>query len=100
MTQIDARDELEDWLGWAQENAEAAVLRGCPPDSAEAAQVVHRILEPVPGEHPLDGEELQAVLEVVTDPRILNRCCACRLFGGRERRFRLGPAAQPQYPQA
>jgi DNA-binding transcriptional MerR regulator len=70
MTQIDARDELEDWLGWAQENAEAAVLRGCPPDSAEASQVVHRILEPVPGKHPLDREELLAVLEVVTDPRI------------------------------
>jgi hypothetical protein len=70
MTQIDARDELEDWLGWAQENAEAAVLRGCPPDSAEASQVVHRILEPVPGKHPLDREKLLAVLEVITDPRI------------------------------
>jgi hypothetical protein len=70
MTQIDARDELADWLGWAQENAGAAVLRGCPPDSAGASQVVHRILEPVPGEHPLDRAELLAVLEVITDPRI------------------------------
>ncbi len=70
MTQIDTRDGLEDCLGWAQENAEAAVLRGCPPDSAEAGQVVQRILEPVPGKHPLDRAELLAVLEVITDPRI------------------------------
>jgi len=68
--QIDARDGLQDWLGWAQENAVAAVLRGCSPDSAEAAQVVNRILEPVAGEHPLNREELLAGLEVVTDPRI------------------------------
>ena len=55
--QIDARDGLQDWLSWAHENAVAAVLRGCPPDSAEAAQVVNRILEPVPGVHPLGREE-------------------------------------------
>ena len=67
---MQASDGLQDWLGWAQENAVAAVLRGCQPDSAEAAQVVNRILEPVPGEHPLDREELLAGLEVVTDPRI------------------------------
>jgi hypothetical protein len=48
----------------------AAVLRGCPPDSAEAAQVASRILEAVPGEHPVDREELIAGLEVTTDPRI------------------------------
>jgi DNA-binding transcriptional MerR regulator len=68
--QIDARDGLQDLLGWAHEHAVAAVLRGCPPDSAEAAQVLNRILEPVPGMHPLDREELIAGLEVTTDPRI------------------------------
>lgn len=70
MMEADARDGGQDRLGWAGENAEAAVLRGCPPDSAEAAQVVHRLLEPAPGGHPLDREELLARLEVVTDPRI------------------------------
>jgi len=68
--QVDARDGLQDWLSWAHENAVAAVLRGCPPDSAEAAQVVNRILEPAAGVHPLDREEYLAGLEVVTDPRI------------------------------
>jgi DNA-binding transcriptional MerR regulator len=68
--QIDARDGLQDWLGWAHENAVAAVLRRCPPDSAEAAQVLNRILEAVPGVHPVDREELIAGLEVATDPRI------------------------------
>jgi DNA-binding transcriptional MerR regulator len=58
------------WLGSAGGNAEAAVLRGCPPDSAEAAQVVHRILERAPVGHQLGREELLARLEVVTDPRI------------------------------
>ena len=66
----DARDRLRDLLDWAGESAVAAVLRGCPPDSAEAAQVVSRLLEPVPGEHPVDREELIAALEVATDPRI------------------------------
>lgn len=28
--QVDARDGLQDWLGWAHEHAVAAVLRGCP----------------------------------------------------------------------
>ena len=46
----------------------AAVLRECPPDSAEAAQVVNRILEPFGGR--LRREELLAGLEAVTDPRI------------------------------
>jgi DNA-binding transcriptional MerR regulator len=68
--QIDARDGLQDWLSWAHENAVAAVLRGCPPDSAEAAKVVNRILEPVAGVQPLRREEYLAGLEVVTDPRI------------------------------
>jgi DNA-binding transcriptional MerR regulator len=36
---IEASDGLRDWLGWVHDNAVAAVLRGCPPDSAEAAQV-------------------------------------------------------------
>ena len=48
-----AGDGLRDLLDWAAENAVAAALRGCPPDSAEAAQMVSRILEPVPGEHPV-----------------------------------------------
>jgi DNA-binding transcriptional MerR regulator len=65
-----ARDGLRSGLDWAHENAVAAVLRGCPPDSAEAALVVNRILEPVPGEHPVDREELIAGLEVTTDPRM------------------------------
>jgi DNA-binding transcriptional MerR regulator len=65
-----ARDGLRNWLDWTHENAVAAVLRGCPPESAEAAQVVSRILEPVPGEHPVDREELIAGLEVTTDPRM------------------------------
>ena len=68
--QIDAREGLQDFLGWAHENAVAAVLRGCPPDSPEAAQVVNRILEPAPGFHPVGREELIAGLEVTTDPRI------------------------------
>ena len=68
--QVDARDGLQDWLGWVHENAVAAVLRGCPPDSAEAAQVLNRILEPAPGLHPADREKLIAGLEVTTDPRI------------------------------
>ena len=51
--QVDARDGLPDFLDWVHENAVAAVLRGCPPDSAEAAQVLNRILEPAPGMHPV-----------------------------------------------
>jgi hypothetical protein len=66
--QMQAGDGLEDLADWAQENAVAAVLRGCPPDSAEAAQVVNRILEPFGGR--LRREELLAGLEVVTDSRI------------------------------
>jgi DNA-binding transcriptional MerR regulator len=65
---MQASDGLQDLADWAQENAEAAVLRGCPPDSAEAAQVVNRILEPFGGRP--GREELLAGLEVVTDPRI------------------------------
>jgi DNA-binding transcriptional MerR regulator len=64
------RDGLRNLLEWAHENAVAAMLRGCPPDSAEAAQVVSRILEPVPGEHPVGREELIVGLEVTTDPRM------------------------------
>ena len=65
-----AGDGLRGWLDWAHESAVAAALRGCPPDSAEAAQVLSRILEAVPEEHPVDREELIAGLEVTTDPRI------------------------------
>ena len=66
--QLQASDELQDWSEWAQENAVAAVLRGCPPDSAEAAQVVDRVMASAP-----DGEAragLLAGLEAFTDPRI------------------------------
>jgi DNA-binding transcriptional MerR regulator len=68
--QISASEGLQDWIGWAQENAVAAVLRGCPPDSPEAAGIVNRILEPAVGSHLISREELIADLEVFTDPRI------------------------------
>jgi DNA-binding transcriptional MerR regulator len=67
---IEASDELGDWLDWVHDNAVAAVLRGCPPDSAEAVQVVNRIFEPVAGERSLRRAELTAGLEAFTDPRI------------------------------
>jgi hypothetical protein len=66
--QLQASDGLQEWVGWAQENAVAAVLRGCPPDSAEAAQVVDRLMTSAP-----DGQDragLLAWLEAFTDPRI------------------------------
>jgi hypothetical protein len=65
---LQTNEELEGWLEWVQEQAVAAVLRGCPPDSAEAAQVVDRIMELAP-----DGQDragLLAGLEAFTDPRI------------------------------
>jgi DNA-binding transcriptional MerR regulator len=65
-----ASDGLRDLLHWAREYAAAAALQERPPDSAEAAQVVSRLLEPVPGERPADREELIAGLEAATDPRI------------------------------
>ena len=52
----------------AQDEAEAARQRGVPPDSAEAARIVARILAGAPG-----GQcraELLALLEAGTDPRI------------------------------
>jgi DNA-binding transcriptional MerR regulator len=64
-----ASDGLRDSVHEARENAAAAVQQGWPPDSAEAARVVSRLLEPVPGEYP-DREELIAGLEAATDPRI------------------------------
>jgi DNA-binding transcriptional MerR regulator len=69
-TRLSASEGLHDWLGWAQENAVAAVLRQCPPDSAEAAGIVEQILEPAVGNHLISREELIAGLEVFTDPRI------------------------------
>ena len=66
--QLQTNDRLEGWLEWAQEQAVGAVLRECPPDSAEAAQVVDRIMEVAP-----DGQDrawLLAGLEAFTDPRI------------------------------
>jgi len=67
---LSASEEPPDWLGRAQENAEAAVHRGCPPDAAEAAGIVDRILEPAAGNHLMRREELAADLEVFTDLRI------------------------------
>jgi DNA-binding transcriptional MerR regulator len=52
----------------AQDEAEAARQRGVPPGSAEAAQIVERILAGAPGS--LDRAELLAQLEAGTDPRI------------------------------
>jgi DNA-binding transcriptional MerR regulator len=66
--ELQASDGLQDWAQWAQLNAVAAVLRGCPPDSAEAAQVVDRIMASAPGSR--DRAWLLAGLEAYTDPRI------------------------------
>jgi DNA-binding transcriptional MerR regulator len=66
--QLQDDDALQNWLGWVQENAVAAALRGCPPDSAEAAQVVDRIMAPAPGSQ--DRAGLLTGLEAFTDPRI------------------------------
>ena len=52
----------------AQDEAEAARQRGVPPGSAEAAQIVERILAGTPGGH--RRAELLAQLEAATDPRI------------------------------
>jgi DNA-binding transcriptional MerR regulator len=60
-------DRLSDW-GRADEDSAAAVLRGVAPHSAEAAQVVARILEP--GEAPGGRAELLTRLELLSDPRI------------------------------
>jgi DNA-binding transcriptional MerR regulator len=52
----------------AQDEAEAACQRGVPPESAEAARIVARILAGTPG---AQGQaELLALLEAGTDPRI------------------------------
>ncbi len=52
----------------AQDEAEAARQRGVPPGSAEAAQIVERILAGTPGGQ--RRAELLAQLEAATDPRI------------------------------
>jgi len=59
---------LEDLAGWATQHAVAALLRGCPPGTAEAAKVVNRILEP--NGWSARREELLASLEMLFDPRI------------------------------
>jgi hypothetical protein len=59
---------LEELADWATQHAVAALLRGCPPGSAEAAEVVNRILEP--NGWSARREELLAGLEVLFDPRI------------------------------
>ena len=66
--QMQASGRLQDWVQWAQESAVAAVLRGCPPDSAEASQVVDQIMAAAPGSQ--DRAWLVAGLEAFTDPRI------------------------------
>lgn len=68
MGMLEPGDELQGWLSRAHDDGVGAVLRGCPSDSAEAAQVVHRILEP--GEPSLSREELIVGTEAFTDPRI------------------------------
>jgi DNA-binding transcriptional MerR regulator len=62
-----AGDKLPDW-NRADENSAAAVLQGVAPDSAEAAQVVDRILQPAGASG--RQAELLARLEVLSDPRI------------------------------
>jgi len=59
---------LEDLAGWATQHAVAALLRGCPPGSAEAAKVVNRILEPN-GWDARRGE-LVAGLQLLFDPKV------------------------------
>jgi len=59
---------LEDLAGWATQHALAALLRGCMPDSADAAKVVDRILEPYGWS--ARREELLAGLEMLSDPRM------------------------------
>ena len=59
---------LEDLADWATQHAVAALLRGCPPGSAEATTVVNRILEP--NGWSARREELLADLEMLSDPRI------------------------------
>jgi DNA-binding transcriptional MerR regulator len=66
--QMQATDGLDDLAGWATQHAVAALLRGCPPDSAEAALVVNRILEPYGWRG--RREELLAGLEMLSDPRV------------------------------
>jgi len=66
-TQLQANG-LEDLAGWATQHAVAALLRGCPPDSAEAAKVVNRILEPYGWS--TRREELLAGLQMLSDPRM------------------------------
>jgi DNA-binding transcriptional MerR regulator len=64
----DADERLRNQGNWVTENAVSAVLRGCPPDSAEAAQVVNRILACPAGS--MRREELLAGIELVTDRRL------------------------------
>ena len=59
---------LEDLAAWATQHAVAALLRGCPPGSAEAAKVVNRILEP--NGFSARREELLTGLEMLFDPQV------------------------------
>lgn len=59
---------LEDLAGWATQHAVAALLRGCPPGSPEAARVVNRILEP--NGWSARREDLLAGLQMLSDPKI------------------------------
>ena len=58
------------WPTGPPQHAVAALLRGCPPGSAEAAEVVNRILEPDWWKRASGREELLAGLEVLSDPPI------------------------------
>jgi DNA-binding transcriptional MerR regulator len=71
VTDIGVQIQADRWLvdlGQAQEEAEAARQRGVAPDSAEAAQIVARILAGTPAR--TRRAELLAQLEEVNDPRI------------------------------
>lgn len=71
VTEIGVQVQADCWLvdlGQAQDEAEAAWRRGVPPDSAEAARIVARILAGTPGA--TRQAELLAQLETAEDPRI------------------------------
>jgi DNA-binding transcriptional MerR regulator len=65
--QMQNGDRLPDW-GRADEDSAAAVLRGVAPDSAEAAQMVARIVEPAGARG--RRAELLTRQELLSDPRI------------------------------
>lgn len=73
-------------VGRAQEEAEAARRQAVPPDSAQATQVIDRILG---GAESPGRAELLAQLEVFTDPRIERYWQLTAIINGR------GPFTSP-----